>query len=132
LKPSGLEEVQKKSAGAKLTIHACEVGQSKEALRLWGRFFGGKNIDVTAPKIFIHFFKGDEEGKFTLSLDKDLKKGGLMPLGSKEANKHIEHVVVDDKPLGSERPKDKSDAAKKRESYDPPMSPLPDPEIRLP
>jgi RHS repeat-associated protein len=125
LRGSGLREIQAASADATVTLHACYVGEHKDALKQWGRFFGGKNVTVEAPTVYINFYKRDD-GTIKLYLDKNLETGGQLktavPLEGKEGQKLMGRVIVNERPLGDPKDAPESSTTARPDSPDPPTS----------
>jgi hypothetical protein len=96
-----LAELQKRMPGADVTLHACEVGNSKYALEDVGRFFGAKGGSVTGPKPFVQFFRYDADGKVVIRLDADLTPGGEWALDSDKGRKAMTRVEITDDPMST-------------------------------
>jgi RHS repeat-associated protein len=116
LKSQGLLDIQQKAVGAKITLLACEVGNSKQALESWGNFFGGKELTVEAPKIFVQFYKPNDSENITLRLDKDLIKGGEISITAKSKKEFFKTMTVDQGSFASTKLEDKVHSSKKEES----------------
>jgi RHS repeat-associated protein len=96
-----LADLQKRMAGAKITMHACEVGNAKDAMKDIGRFFGAKGGEVVAPKPFVNFFRRNADGTIILLLDKDMDKGGEWSINSKEGEEAMTRVRITDDPMST-------------------------------
>jgi RHS repeat-associated protein len=97
-----LAGLQKRMAGANITLHACEVGNSREALKDVGRFFGAKGGEVAAPRPFVQFYERDKDGVVVLRLDADLKPGGEWLMDSKKGRESMTRVPITDEPMSTQ------------------------------
>ena len=103
LGPVGLQTIQEKAAGARIDLHACNVGQSKQGMEGWAQFFGGKNVTVGAPKVFIEFWAPRDDGPIRIHLDKDMKHGnGLLWKDGMKNDELFNEQTFDSGPLGDE------------------------------
>lgn len=97
-----LAQLQQRTAGATITLHACQTGQAREdALRDIGRFFGAKGGWVAAPRPFVQFFQQDDNGTIIIRLDEDLKAGGEWLPESKKGRESIRRVRVTGEPMST-------------------------------
>jgi hypothetical protein len=97
-----LADLQQRMAGANITLHACEVGNAKEALKDLGRFFGAKGGEVAAPRPFVQFYKRNQDGVVILRLDADLTPGGEWLMDSKKGKESMTRVRITDEPMSTE------------------------------
>jgi hypothetical protein len=96
-----LADLQKRMAGANVTLHACQVGNSKEALTDIGRFFGAKGGSVTGPKPFVQFWRKNADGTVILRLDEDMTLGGEWELDSDRGRRAMTRVEITEDPMST-------------------------------
>jgi RHS repeat-associated protein len=114
-----LADLQKRMAGATITLHACETGNAREALKDVGRFFGAKGGEVVAPRPFVQFYKRNEDGAVILRLDADMKAGGEWLLDSKKGRESMTRVRITDDPMSTKPAPKAPDPNGRRDSTDP-------------